>query len=225
MKTLVVAAHPDDEVLGCGGTIARHAADGDEVRIAILGEGATSRCADVGTGSEGVEELKRQGRAAAEALGVGEPLYFSLPDNRFDTIPLLEVVKIVEALLKKQPADVVYTHHAGDLNIDHRVTLQAVLAATRPTGADTPRRVLAFEVPSSTEWSFRGSVETFRPNVFVDVSTTINAKVEAMKAYRSEIRTFPHPRSEEAIRALAAWRGSSAGMRAAEAFELVRSLR
>ena len=225
MRVLVIAAHPDDEVLGCGGTIARLADAGDEVRIAILGEGATSRHVEKDAGRSEVEKLKRQGRAAAKILGASAPGFFGLPDNRFDTIPLLEVVKIVEALLKERPADVVYTHHGGDLNVDHRVTLRAVLTATRPTGADTPREVLAFEVPSSTEWSFHGSIEAFRPNVFVDVSTTIDAKIEAMKAYRSEIRAFPYPRSEEAIRALAAWRGSSAGMKAAEAFELVRSLR
>src|SRR5262249_37293521 len=144
---------------------------------------------------------------------------------RFDTLPLLEVVKIVEALIEQLRPEIVYTHHGGDLNVDHQVTHRAVLTATRPTEGHPVREVYAFEIASSTEWAFQRFEPMFRPNVFVNVARDLDTKIAAMAAYDTESRPFPHPRSPEALRAIAARWGSVAGCAAAEAFELIRSVR
>jgi LmbE family N-acetylglucosaminyl deacetylase len=219
VKVLAVAAHPDDEVLGCGATLARHAEAGAVVSVLILGTGALSR--PEGTEAQ-VADLREQARAAGRILGVDDVRVLDLPDNRFDSLDLLDVVRRVEAEVARVAPDVVYTHHAADLNVDHRRTFEAVVTACRPTGPGGPRRVLSFEVPSSTEWQSPTVPPVFAPNVFVDVAATLERKVEALAAYAGEVRPFPHPRSAEALRALAAWRGASAGLRAAEAFALVR---
>jgi LmbE family N-acetylglucosaminyl deacetylase len=226
MRILVVAAHPDDEVLGCGGTVARLTAEGHEVSFLILGEGATSRFEDRADCPQGqVTGLEADARTAARLLGVEDVRFGGFPDNRFDSVPLLDVVKVVEALIEELEPAAVYTHHPGDLNIDHLVCFRAVMAATRPQGDDPVRDVYAFEVASSTEWAFGRLEQAFRPSVFVDVSATLEAKVAAMESYETEARPWPHPRSPEALRAIAARWGSTAGLHAAEAFELVRSVR
>jgi LmbE family N-acetylglucosaminyl deacetylase len=223
MRILVVAAHPDDEVLGCGATIARLAREGHEAHIAILGEGGTSRAGE--SDPSLVRELRAQAAEAARVLGAREPLFYDLPDNRFDTRPLLEVSKIVEEVIGRVRPEVIYTHHGGDLNVDHGVAHRAVLTAARPLPGACVREIYAFEVASSTEWAFGQASSAFRPRVFTDVGATLSLKIEALKRYRREVREFPHPRSEEGIAALARWRGSSVGCPAAEAFELVRSVR
>jgi LmbE family N-acetylglucosaminyl deacetylase len=225
-KILVVAAHPDDEVLGCGGTIARMAAEGRSVAIAILGEGITSR---YDRREEADGELLRLHRErcqkAADMLGAKELFTYDLPDNRFDQVPLLEVAKIVEGLVDKVGPEEIYTHHGGDLNIDHVVVHRAVMTATRPVAGQIVREVYAFEVPSSTEWAFGQFTPVFRPSVFVEVDTFLERKVAAMQCYESEAREFPHPRSPEALRAIAQRWGATAGLKGAEAFELIRSVR
>ncbi len=216
MTTLVVAAHPDDEVLGCGGTIARLCAEGEDVHIAILGEGQTSRGPDDNT----VMALRRQVAQAAELLGTQHVSHYTLPDQRFDTVPFLEIVQYVEGLIALAVPDTIFTHHGGDLNLDHQITHRAVLTATRP-GTSPVRKLYAFETPSSTEWAF-GS-PAFAPNVFVGIDPA--RKVAAMQVYESEAREVPHPRSPQMLRALAHWRGAQAGLRYAEAFQLVRAIR
>lgn len=226
MKILVVAAHPDDEILGCGGTAARLAAEGHEVHFAILGEGMTSRHrqrADADAGQ--LTMLHQQAQKAAAKVGVKNVTLHKLPDNRLDTVPLLEVVKIVEELVDRLKPEILYTHHGGDLNVDHGVIHRAVLTATRPMVGQPVREIYAFEVPSSTEWAFQRIEPSFRPNVFVDIARTLEAKIAAMECYETEARKFPHPRSPEALRAIALRWGSVAGCGAAEAFELVRSIR
>jgi LmbE family N-acetylglucosaminyl deacetylase len=226
MKVLVVAAHPDDEVLGCGATIAKLAREGAEVQIAILGEGITSRYREATQADPNeLEALHQSAREAGKILGAKRVSLHKLPDNRFDTVPLLEIVKTVEQLIAKHAPEVIYTHHAGDLNVDHQLTARAVLTATRPIAGQTVREILAFEVPSSTEWAFQQLLPVFRPNVFVDVSATLELKLRAMERYESEARQFPHPRSRQALEAIAHRWGSVAGVQAAEAFELVRALR
>jgi len=219
VRILVVAAHPDDEVLGCGATMARHAAEGHEIFSLILGTGALSR--EKGTAEE-VAALKSQAQEAGRILGVREVRVLDLPDNRFDSLDLLDIVKRVEAEIGRVLPEVIYTHHGQDLNVDHKKTFEAALTACRPQPGLGVRRILSFEVPSSTEWQSPIASPLFAPNVFVDVSSTLHRKVKALEAYRGEVRPFPHPRSAEALRALALWRGASCGLSAAEAFVLIR---
>lgn len=224
-KVLVIAAHPDDEVLGCGATMARLAREGHEVRIAILAEGITSRSqtreqAD----TRQLSELREHARQAAKVLGVKDVSFHGLPDNRLDTVPLLDVAKIVEHLIAEfQPARI-YTHHGGDLNVDHAVVCRAVMIATRPMRGCPVKELLQFEVASSTEWAFQQFEPAFRPNVFVNVRETVDLKLKAMACYESEARAFPHPRSSEALTAIARRWGSVAGVESAEAFQLVRAV-
>ncbi len=226
MKMLIIAAHPDDEVLGCGGTISRLTHDGHGVYIAILGEGITSRYQQRGEADYTlVEALKNRCHQVANILGAKDVFLHNLPDNRFDTVPLLDVVKIIEGLLDKLEPDVIYTHHRGDLNNDHLITHRAVLTATRPFPGQPVREIYAFEVASSTEWAFQQFEPDFRPNVFIDISDTLEIKIQALARYESELRTFPHPRSPEAIQATARRWGSAVGYKAAEAFELIRAIR
>jgi len=223
-RVLIIAAHPDDEVLGCGGTAARLAHEGYEVFSAILGEGVTSR--DVSRQREKredqVAELKAHIREANEIIGVREVFTFDLPDNRFDSVDLLDVVKIVEGLKHQVKPEIIFTHYHQDLNIDHRVTYDAVLTATRPMRGEIVKEIYAFEVLSSTEWHFPLS---FNPDCFYDIHETLKAKEEAMAAYPGELRSFPHPRSLKGIRLQAEAWGMKTGLLFAEAFKTIRILR
>jgi LmbE family N-acetylglucosaminyl deacetylase len=190
-----------------------------------MGEGMTSRHPQrESADKDRISLLHSHALAAAKKIGVKDVLLHKLPDNRLDTMPLLEVVKLVEKLVEKIRPDAIYTHHAGDLNVDHGVIHRAVLTATRPMAGQLVREIYAFEVPSSTEWSFQGVQPAFRPNMFVDIAATVEAKIAAMACYETEARKFPHPRSAEALRAIATRWGSVCGCEAAEAFELVRSV-
>lgn len=223
MNILVLAAHPDDEVLGCGGTIARRSREGHAVTIAILGEGITSRYRDrQEVEEERLSELQDDSRKVGELLGAREVLSYGVPDNRFDSVPLLEVVHKVEEIIDRVGPDIVYTQNGGDLNIDHQLLFKATLAATRPVPGHSVRAVYAYEVASSTEWAFQKFAPDFRPSVFVDIEETLEIKIEAMQAYETERRPFPHPRSPEALRAQARRWGSTAGLEAAEAFAPIR---
>jgi LmbE family N-acetylglucosaminyl deacetylase len=226
MNSLVIAAHPDDEVLGCGGTISRLTNELKNVYVAILGEGITSRYSRREEADGGaLKTLRNHSKRVSELLGVKELFLYGLPDNRFDTIPLLDVVKIIESLIDKVKPSTIFTHHGGDLNIDHKIVHRGTLTATRPIVGTSVEKVYAYEVPSSTEWAFWQFSRNFRPNVFFDISVTLEKKIEAMEIYESEARGFPHPRSAEALRALAKRWGATAGLDAAEAFELIREIR
>jgi LmbE family N-acetylglucosaminyl deacetylase len=213
-----VAAHPDDEVLLCGASLARHARLGHRVETLILAAGLDAR----GKASAADRAaLEAAARAAAARLGVGTPRLAGLPDNRLDTVPLLDVVQTVEVFLAEVQPALIYTHCRSDLNVDHRVAHDAVLTAARPLPGSTVRRILAGETLSSTEWQ-SPAVPAFVPTVFHDVAATVDAKVAALEEYTGEIRAFPHPRSTEAVKALAAYRGAQSGFHAAEAFMMVR---
>ncbi len=223
---LVISAHPDDEVLGCGGTLARLAGEGRKVFVAILGEGITSRYENQGeANASSIEALRRRSRESGEILGLQSILFHDLPDNRFDTVPLLTIVKLVENLIEELRPQVIYTHHGRDLNIDHEIVHRAVLTATRPIPGNSVAEIYTFESPSSTEWTFHQFAPVFRPNVFLNISGTLDLKLRALFCYETEIRSCPHPRSAEAITAIAQRWGSVAGFQAAEAFELIRALR
>ena len=226
MNVLVVAAHPDDEVLGCGATMARLSAEGHTVRIAILGEGATSRFDQRSDADQAeVDALARASEAAADVVGAAGVSLHGLPDNRFDSVDLLDIVKVVERLIDEHQPTVVFTHHGGDLNVDHRLTHQAVLTATRPVPGQVVADVYAFEIPSSTEWAFQRFEPAFRPTFFGEVETWLDRKLAAMREYEAEVRPFPHPRSPEALQVIARRWGTVVGQPAVEAFEVVRSIR
>ncbi len=223
-KVLVFAAHPDDELLGLGGTVRRLTNEGKEVRAVILAEGITSRSdhrADADP--EELKKLQEDARKAADVIGYRSIEFCGLPDNRMDGPELLDVVKIVSGFIEKYRPDTVFTHHHGDLNIDHRITCEAVLTACRPVGDCCVKRIYAFETPSSTEWNYNYP-EPFTPNVYFDVSETLEAKVQAMACYRTEFTQYPHPRSAEGLRSLGQYRGTNAGMAMAEAFMLLREI-
>jgi LmbE family N-acetylglucosaminyl deacetylase len=219
---LVVAAHPDDELLGCGGTLARHARAGDAVHILILATGAASRGKDGVDGQ--ISELEKNARSAAEIIGARPPLFGGFPDNAMDSVELLAVVKRIEAVIADIQPDVVYTHHGGDLNIDHRIAHEAVMTACRPLPEAPVRAIYAFETSSSTEWASAESQPGFRPTRFTDISETLEVKLSALACYETEMRDFPHPRSNEAITSLAKVRGAAAGLKAAEAFTVLRQI-
>lgn len=227
MRILCIAAHPDDEVLGCGGTLARFSREGHDTYIAILGEGITSRQAARDTAAAAAElaALKAKAREASKLLGARELFTFGLPDNRFDTVPLLDIVKIVEKLVDDLKPEVVFTQHGGDLNVDHAMTFRATMTATRPMAGCPVKQLFAYEVMSSTEWAFQKFEQAFRPSTFIDIGATLDAKIAAMQSYESEARPFPHPRSPESLRAAALHWGSVSGLTAAEAFELVREIK
>lgn len=224
---LVVAAHPDDEVLGCGGTMARLSSQGWAVHVLIVAEGATSRDAsrDRAARQDELSELAQAAHAANAILGAASVVLGDLPDNRMDSIDLLDVVKFVEQALATHRPSLVFTHHAGDLNIDHRVLHDAVVTACRPLPGSCVQELLFFEVASSTEWTPGPSGPAFVPTVFYDITAHLPSKLDALAAYASEMRPFPHARSLRALDALARWRGASCGVEAAEAFALGRALR
>ena len=221
MRVLTVAAHPDDETLGAGATMAKLAAMGHEVWVCILADGVTSR--------HGYVELQKEcAKRAADVLGVSNVVFCELPDQRLDALPLLDVITPIERCIGEFHPDVVFTHFSQDANQDHRVVFQATLVAARPLAGLSVQRLLCYETPSSTEWAppFPGSV--FSPNVFVEVAGTLPRKLDALREYErthsNEMRPYPHPRSYEAIEAYAKRHGAAAGVRAAEPFMLVRQV-
>ena len=221
---LILVAHPDDEVLGCGGTIAKMADNGSVVHVAFFADGVFSRCGNQIAQTQDLKIRRSKAQKACDILGVKSVIFGDFPDNRMDTIALLDIAKVVESLIAEHQPDTVFTHHAGDVNIDHRRMHEAVVIACRPQSEHSVKTLLCFEVPSSTEWQLPGSAPPFMPNWFVDISRTFDRKLSALQAYASELRDWPHPRSMQGIEHLAHWRGATVGVDAAEAFILGRRL-
>jgi LmbE family N-acetylglucosaminyl deacetylase len=225
-KVLVVVAHPDDEVLGCGATIDKIVRSGGQVRVLVLGEGSSCRYPREMIDSEQIREDIAQRRRFADAalavLGVSDAVFGDLPCGRFDTVPIIDIGKKIEAQITDFQPDTVITHFVGDANSDHRITLNAVIAATRPIPRGGVKTVLSFETPSSTEWRF---VESFQPNFFVNVTAHIDQKIKAFDCYsETEGRPFPFPRCTEGLRTFAKFRGMQVGVDYAEAYHLVRTI-
>jgi len=216
-KILVVAAHPDDEILGCGGTLIKEIEEGNEVYCIILGKGMASR--DTYTEAD-KEILMVSCKSAGSLLGIKDTWIFDFPDNRYDSIPLLDLVKKIEAVKEVLKPQVVYTHFQGDLNIDHKITFKAVLTACRPTVNESVKEIYSFYTPSATEWGNNA----FLPNMFVNVNKYIDKKMDILKCYFSEIKTDIHPRSIDGIRLLSSYYGTMIGVASAEPFIIIRKI-
>lgn len=217
---MVVAAHPDDEAIGCGGTIAKHMDDGDQVHVVIMTDGVGARN-NLGE-SERIREKEKN-----SALGFISPSsihQFNFPDNKMDTVSLLEVTKKLEAVIDEIKPERIYTHFAYDLNVDHRITYQAVMTACRPQPGEVVKEIYSFEVLSSTEWAGETN-NSFSPNYFVDISDYINFKEKLLYKYNDEMRDEPHARSIINILRNNYLRGNSVGVEVAEAFQLIRSVK
>ncbi|MDD5439075.1 MAG: PIG-L family deacetylase [Candidatus Omnitrophica bacterium] len=223
-RVLVVVAHPDDEVLGCGGTIARFLASGAEVHVLILGGITTSRYKGKASEESWKEKaFKGEAEKCADRLKLTSLTRCNFKDNRFDSIPLLSIIKAVEKIKAQVKPDAVMTHDFSDLNIDHRLTHQAVMTAFRPEGRHALQCIMTFETPSSTEWQDQEKV-SFKPNCYVDITRYLAQKINAVKCYKSELKKSPHPRSLEGITVLAKKRGTEICLKHAEAFRIVRGV-
>jgi len=219
-SVLVVAAHADDEVLGCGATIKKHIDSGDQVTIIFMTDGVGSRSVEATDGTK--RNLAKE--KALQVLGVGTQYQFDFPDNAMDSVPLLEVVQVVEGVINKVKPQIIYTHFHGDLNVDHRICFDAVITATRPVPNQFVKEIYGFEVLSSTEWQTKPDME-FAPQMYVDVSDCFEDKIIALKAYNDEMRDIPHSRSFEHVEILGKHRGYSVGVEYAEAFMAYRILK
>lgn len=211
-RALVIASHPDDEILGSGGTIKKLINDGFEIVTVIVAKGR----------KEEEHHIQKFTSLANSHLGVGKVIFMQFPNLKLNTVPLHEITKEIEKLLDTYTPDIIFTHHYGDLNQDHQVTFQAVMTAARPLPGKKPIEILCFETVSSSEWTQNTQDKLFKPTYFVDISDTINDKLEALRHYDVEMRTFPHPRSYEGVQHLARVRGMTVGVEYAEAFEIIR---
>ncbi|MHB1349609.1 MAG: PIG-L deacetylase family protein [Desulfobulbaceae bacterium] len=220
-KILVVAAHPDDETLGMGGTIARHVAAGDQVHVLFLGDGVSSR------ENFTKRQLKIRNECAREALkilGAQVAGFETFPDNQFDSVSLLSIIRAVETAKRSLTPEIVYTHHGGDLNIDHRLTCQAVLTAFRPQPGECCMEILSFEVASATEWALPQVSAPFHPNTYIDITPYLTVLEKACRCYAPELPNDPHARSLEAVMLGVRKRGREVGVEAAEAFVTLRRI-
>ena len=227
-KILIVVAHPDDEILGLGATMHKIIRETNcETRVVILGEGITSR-SDEHNPEQWEKELeihKSNIESAANAIGYHEVSVYDFPDNRFDSVDLLDLIKIVEKEKSNFNPDIIFTHHGGDVNIDHQRTFQAVMTACRPMEHENVKTIITFETASGTEWIASTDPRKFVPNYFCSFEEKdLNAKIKAMESYEFEKRAYPHPRSPEALEVIAKRWGTVVGNHLVEAFCIVRHI-
>lgn len=224
-KILVIAAHPDDEFLGCGGTLLNYKKKGYEIKSVFLADGETSRSGIIKK-KKLILEREEQAKKIAKKCNFIKPVFNRLPDNKLDTVPILKIVKSIEKEIVRFKPEIIFTHFESDLNIDHQLVNKAVVTATRPLSKTFVQRIYCFETPSSTEFNFtRKQKNLFNPNLFVDVSKFIDKKIELLKIYKNELRPWPHSRSLRSIKNLALYRGSQIGVKFAEAFVVLREVR
>mgnify|MGYP001295561162 CR=1 FL=1 len=216
-KILIIAAHPDDEILGCGGTIAK-LRDDHEINVIFMTNGVSAR------GKNRKNEIKERKNSTLKLfkyLSLPKPIFFNFPDNQMDKIPLLKIVKKIEKKIHLIKPITIFTHYSHCLNIDHKKTYEAVITACRPINNISVKKILSFEIPSSTDWALHKG-KNFHPNYFIDISSTLNEKLKLIKYYKKELRNYPHSRSLTGIKSLASFRGTSCGVKFAEGFYLNR---
>ena len=224
-SVLVVAAHPDDEVLGCGGTIKKITKTGVHVNIIFISDGVSSRKMSIKKLKNEISERRKASIKACKTLGANKPIFYDFPDNALDTVPLLKIVKLISNNIKKYKPSTIYTHCSNDLNIDHNIVNKAVVTACRPLRKNPVKTLLFFEIPSSTEWQIVNRKKQFIPNWFENIDNELKTKIKALKIYKKEMRKWPHPRSSRGVKVLAEWRGATSGNKAAEAFTLGRKIK
>ena len=224
-RALIIAAHPDDEVLGCGGLISKYRRLGISFKVVFVGEGSSCRFDDPNS-EESLAAVKQRTESAKKALsflGVREFEFHDFPCGRLDQVPIISINKIIESSIKQFNPDTVFTHSPNDANNDHKIIFDATIMSTRPGAQNHVFRLMSFEILTSSEWRF---TNTFLPNYFEEISERdLDVKWKALALYESEIKSYPFPRSKEGLWALAMTRGMQAGFAYAEAFNLVRELR
>ena len=225
MKTiLVVVAHPDDEVLGMGGTIAKLHKSGHKISLLIVTDGSTTQYSGRNDILDILEEKKNETMASASILGIDEVLFGDLPDMKLDTVEHTAINKVIEDAVSRVDPDVIFTHFYGDVNVDHQLVYKSVLVAARPIPGRKLKELYCFSVPSSTEWSPQLTNTVFMPNCFVDISETADLKYKAMLEYSAELREYPHPRSIKYLEQTDVASGLQVGLMKAESFMLLRKI-
>lgn len=224
-KILVFAAHPDDELLGCGATLLKYQKKGFKIKTFFFGDGESSRNMNKKKIFNLIIRREKQAETVSKKGKFEKPIFKRFPDNKLDTVPLLDIVKFIEKQIRDNKPEIIFTHFENDLNIDHQIIYKAVITATRPLSKTFVKKIYSFEIPSSTDFSLsRRSKKIFNPNFFVEVEKTIKNKLDLLKIYKDEIKKWPHPRSLKSIKNLSMHRGSQIGKKYAEAFILVREL-
>lgn len=225
---MIVVAHPDDELLGLGGTMHRLIHNFDiNTKVIILGEGITSRSdeRDIEKWQKELEVHRKNIETAQKAIGYHNVVTYQFPDNRFDSVDLLDIIKVIEKEKTSFQPEVIFTHHGGDVNIDHQRTFEAVMTATRPMSNEFVNTIITFETPSGTEWRASSDPKHFIPNLFFEINqSNLEAKIKGMEAYEFEKRVYPHPRSPEALEIQAKRWGVATGVEYAEAFMFIRQI-
>lgn len=217
-KILIIAAHPDDEILGCGGTILKYKEE-KNIKIIFLTNGVSSRSKN----KKDIDKRKKECLKLFKYLNIEKPVFLNFPDNQLDKIPLLRIVKKIEKIIKNYKPKIIFTHFENCLNIDHQITYKAVITACRPLPSSSVKEILSFEVLSSSDWAIFQKKQ-FQPNYFVKIDRQIKEKLKCLKFYKSELKKYPHSRSLNAIEALAKIRGSSSGNKFAEGFIIIRKI-
>jgi N-acetylglucosamine malate deacetylase 1 len=224
-SVLVIGAHPDDDVLGCGGTIAKLSKKPSiKINTLFISNGIDSRKGNKRVTQKNILIRKKAAQKACKILGSNSPYFADLADNQLDKYPLLKIVKIIEKYIIKFKPEIIFTHFYNDLNIDHQIVNKAAVTASRPQNKSSVKTLFFFEVPSSTEWKIDTKLKMFNPNWFEDITKFKKVKLQALKAYKTELRSWPHPRSLKGVDALISWRGATVGVEAAEAFVLGRKI-